>query len=145
MEAVQNRFASLGDTAKSLYGDTYDDVKALIDTAAQMQRNNASKSSLVKGVIAAGTKKLIAGAGAAKGYAVGGPVGGAIGYGVGSSVGEIAENAILNFGKSGAVKIGISPTESIVLTPKQTMRAGMGKLIARFANAQKYGKPTGPS
>jgi hypothetical protein len=140
MMAVQNRLASLGDTAKALYGDTYADVKALIDTAAEIQKAKPDPSQrfIRKGIAKAG-KSASTLLGAGIGAKVGMPGAGAI---AGSVVGEDVANEILNFGKSGAVKIGISPSESIVLTPKQTMRAGMGKLIAKFANAQKYGKPT---
>jgi flagellar motility protein MotE (MotC chaperone) len=130
MEAVQNRFASLGDTAKALYGDSYDDVKALIDTAAQLQRGREANSSVLKSFGKFATKKVATAAGAK----VGGPVGAV-------AANSLAEE-LLNVGKSGAVRLGISPTETIVLTPKQTMRQGMGKLISKFVHAQTNGKPT---
>ena len=140
MMAVQNRLASLGETRKALSGDTYDDVKALIDTAAEIQKGkpDSSQGFIRKGIAKAG-KSASTLLGAGIGAKVGMPGAGAI---AGSVVGEDVANEILNFGKSGAIKMGFSPTESIVLTPKQTIRAGMGRLIAKFANAQKFGKPT---
>jgi hypothetical protein len=140
-QAVQAQFNKLGDTAKSLYGDSYEDTKSLINTAAEMQKNKPTdtegglvRRGLVRRGLAKTAKTVTTLVGGAVGSKIGAPGKGAM---AGGLAGDKISDLILNFGKSGAVKIGISPTESIFLSPKQVQTRGMGRLIAKLAS-----KPT---
>lgn len=137
MQRVQQSFHDLGDTAKSLYGKKYDDVKAFIDTASDLQKakiEKADKGSMARRM-AANAVKIATTAKGAGTFGIPGAI-------AGREIGERASDLIMNVGKSGAVQVGISPDEVITLSPKQASRART--LLSQLARAKKSGLPVAP-
>jgi hypothetical protein len=131
MAKARKNFYSLGDTAKTLYGQDLKPVTDYLDAASKEQAARTAKAA--RGSIAGNVASKVAkGAAAAGGAMVGGPLGAA-------TTAEAADYLFQN-GKSGAVKIGISPTEKIVLSPTQATAAR--PLITKFLKAKSVGNPT---
>lgn len=133
MNAARQKFNAMGDAGKKLFGEKYDETKQFLDAAAkeQVRRTEAAnKPSVGKTIV---TKSLKA-VGAAEGASLAGVPGAVAGYAAGEAVGD----AIYQQGKSGAVKIGISPTERIVLSPADAV--SKRPLITKFLNAKSAGK-----
>lgn len=141
MAAARKDFYKLGDTAKSLYGDDIKSRSEFYDAAAKEQASRIEKATKTSVGTQIG-KKIAKAAGTGIGAVLGSPAGpvgeiaGAIGGG--TVVSDIAD-AYFNQGKSGAVKIGISPSEQIVLSPAEAVakRAGITKFLK--AKATKNG------
>jgi hypothetical protein len=129
MAGAQRDYAAMGDTAKSLFGPDHAANSEFLSAAAQEQAVRtaaANKPSLLyKGV-----KKATRMAGAGVGAYAGGPAGAAIG--------DVLTDSLFENGKSGAVRIGISPTERIILSPKAAS-ASRG-LLSQFLKAKATGQ-----
>jgi hypothetical protein len=132
MEAVQGQFNRMGETGKKLYGDGYNDLKAFIDTAAdfQKEKNSGGIASRIKDRVVGGSIKAVS---SAAGAHVAGAGGAVVGHEIGS---ELAEMAI---SPSGAVKVGVSPTEKITLAPDLVNEPGVIHLLSVFGKAATRG------
>ena len=109
MAKAQKAFNGMGDAGKTLFGDSHAATSRFLDSAAREQTAKtaaANKPSLLSKMGAKGAARM---AGAGAGAIAGGPVG--------AIAGEAVADALFQQGRSGAVKIGISPTERIVLSP----------------------------
>jgi hypothetical protein len=111
MAGAQRDYAGLGDTAKSLFGPDHDANSQFLDAAAKEQ---AAKSAAANkpSLASRATNKLSRMTGAGVGAYAGGP--------------------------AGAVRIGISPTERIVLSPKAAL-ANRG-MLTQFLKAKATGQ-----
>jgi hypothetical protein len=130
MAKAQKAFNGMGDSAKTLFGDSHADTSKFLDAAAREQAAKtvaANKPSLLSKMGAKGVARIT---GAGVGAAAGGPVG--------AIVGDVVADSLFQQGKSGAVKIGISPTERIVLSPSAAS-ANRGSLT-RFLKAKATGQ-----
>jgi len=130
MAKARKNFYSLGDTAKTLYGSDLKPVTDYLDAASKEQAVRTAKANTPSVVGRIGQRLARVGATAA-GAAVGG-VPGAV-------AGEEVASSLFQNGKSGAVKIGISPTERITLSPTQA--AASRSLITKFLKAKSAGNP----
>lgn len=138
MAKVQKQFSGMGGAGKSLFGPKHAEISQFLDAAAKEQASRVAKAA-TKSV---GQKAAVAGAGAA-GAAGGGllasvvPVPGATVAGIvgGGELGARAMDSLI--GKSGAVRIGISPTEKIVLSPAQA--AAKRPLVTKFLKSKTAG------
>jgi hypothetical protein len=138
MQKVQQHFAKMGEAAESLYGDRYPDVKAFVDSAADLQQWKAANPAMSwKAKVGSQVVRHAAGA---LGVGVG-SLGGPIGATAGAVGGEIAGARLAKviFSPSGAVQVGISPTELITLSPRQAMYPRTLRLLTQFTNAVKTG------
>jgi hypothetical protein len=130
MAKAQKTFNGMGDSAKTLFGDSHADTSKFLDAAAREQAAKtvaANKPSLLSKMGAKGVARM---AGAGAGAIAGGPVG--------AIAGEAVADALFQQGRSGAVKIGISPTERIILSPKAAS-ASRG-LLTQFLRAKATGQ-----
>jgi hypothetical protein len=135
MVKARKNFYSLGDTAKVLYSGDLKPITDFLDAASKEQMARAAKAakpSATSKVIGKISKATAAGVGAGVGSVAGTP--GSI---AGAVVGSEAADAIFQNGKSGAVKIGISPTEKITLSPSQA--SANRPLITKFLKAKATG------
>lgn len=132
MQKARKQFYALGDTAKALYGPDLKPATDYLDAASKEMTNRleaAKQTSTGKQI----TKKLIRlGATGTGAHALGAP--GAVAM---DTLAEDLTNAFMNQGANGAVKIGISPTEKIVLSPTQAVQAR--PLITKFLKAKAAG------
>jgi hypothetical protein len=129
MAGAQRDYSALGDTAKSLFGPDHAANSEFLSAAAQEQAARttaANKPSL----FSKGIKKATRMAGAGFGAYVGGPPG--------AAVGDILADSLFENGRSGAVRIGISPTDRIVLSPAAA--AANRSLLTRFLRAKATGQ-----
>jgi hypothetical protein len=130
MAKAQKAFNGMGDSAKTLFGDSHADTSKFLDAAAREQAAKtvaANKPSLLSKMGAKGVARMT---GAGVGAAAGGPVG--------AIVGDVVADSLFQQGKSGAVKIGISPTERIVLSPSAAS-ANRG-LLTQFLKTKAAGQ-----
>lgn len=133
MNAARQKFNALGDAGKKLFGEKYEETKQFLDAAAkeQIKKNaEAGKPSVGKKI----ASKLLKAGAAGAGAELAGVPGAIAAY----SLADSATDAVFQTGKSGAVKIGISPTERIVLSPADA--ASKRPLITKFLNAKSAGK-----
>lgn len=133
MAQARKDFYQLGDTAKSLYGSKLKDTYEYLDAAAKEQtarQVKADKTSAVSTIAKKAIKAVGTGSGALIGSTLG-PVGEIAGAISGGAVSNDVVEGLFNQGKSGAVKIGISPTEQIVLSPAEAAakRSGITKFL----------------
>ena len=123
---ARKKFYSMSDTAKAVFGDSYQERKQFYDAlskATEAKNKPSLASRIVPRVARAG------------GVAAGGTVAGVPGA---VATGELAGDAAdFLVGKSGAVKIGISPTERIVLSPAEA--AAKRPMITKFLKAKSAG------
>lgn len=134
MAGARDAFRKMGEAGKAMFGDKYDEVSQFLDAAAKQQEAKqaaADKLPLYKRVGSKFSKMAGAGAGAAVGSVFGAAAGA-------EAAGDLAD-AVFQTGKSGAVKVGISPTEQVVLSPAQVVKA-RPKLTAFLQAVQKGDK-----
>lgn len=126
---ARKKFYSMSDTAKAVFGDSYQERKQYYDalSKATEAKNKAPLAARIGQKISTGTGALLG--------SKAGPLGAAAGAEVGSEVGDFL------VGKSGAVKIGISPTERIVLSPAEA--AAKRPMITKFLKAKAAGNLAG--
>ena len=131
------KFQDMGDAGKSLFGDRYDSVDNLLKSAADLQEAKAAK--------VASANRLKRAASDVTGSVVGGTIGGTIGGPVGIGAGAIAGAAIADriatsvfkLDRSGALQIGISPRETITLSPTDAANPAIAQQVKNFATAAK--------
>jgi hypothetical protein len=129
MAGAQHDYAALGDTAKSLFGPDHDANSQFLSAAAQEQVARtaaANKPSLISRALNKGSRMTGAGLGA---YMAGPP---------GAAVGDLVAGSLFEQARSGAVRLGISPTERVILSPKAAS-ASRG-LLTQFLTAKATGE-----
>jgi hypothetical protein len=129
MAGSQRDYAALGDTAKTLFGPDHATNSQFLDAAAKEQEARtaaANKPSLLSKWAKRGTRMGGAGVGA---YVAGPP---------GAAIGDVLTDSLFENGKSGAVRIGISPTERIILSPKAA--SASRSLLTQFLKAKATGQ-----
>lgn len=129
MIKARKQLYAMGDTAKVLFGDKLKETTDFLDAASKRQQDlidKASKTSAGKKIASRITR--IAGAG------TGALVAGVPGAVVGEVAADAANDSLFQNGRSGAVKIGISPTERIVLSPAEA--SAKRPLITKFLKAK---------
>jgi hypothetical protein len=133
MTKARKAFYGMGDTAKALFGDKLQETSQFLDAAAKHQAKleAAAQKTPIAQTILTKTAKAI---GAGEGASIGGVPGAVAGY----ALADAATDALFQQGKSGAVKIGISPTEKIVLSPADAIKKR--PLITKFLQAKASGK-----
>lgn len=132
---AKKMFYKMGDTAKSVYGPELKDRYQWYESIAK-QTEAKNKPTIGQQTARAGIKTGAAALGGTAGSTFG-PVGAATGAAAGYAAGDVVADFVL--GKSGAVKIGIYPTEKIVLSPAEA--AAKRPLITKFLSAKSAGKP----
>jgi hypothetical protein len=139
MAKAQKAFNGMGDSARALFGDSHANTSKFLDAAAKefASRNAPVEASIAQKATKAGVRAIGAGGGALVGSTVG-PVGTAAGAVAGGEVGSKFADSFFQQGTSGAVKIGISPTERIVLSPAAAS-ANRG-LLTQFLKARATGQ-----
>jgi hypothetical protein len=129
MAGAQRDYSALGDTAKSLFGPDHDANSQFLSAAAQEQVARtaaANKPSLISRALNKGSRMTGAGVGA---YMAGPP---------GAAVGDLIAGSLFEQARSGAVRLGISPTERIILSPNAA--AASRSLLTRFLRAKATGQ-----
>lgn len=124
MQGVQAALEKMGDTAKAVFGKDLPTIQQYTDAASDYQAKleaDAAKPSKLRKAITSGARLVGAGAGAP-----GGPLVAMAGEHI---AGEITD-ALFQQGRSGAVRVGISPTEQIVLSPAEF--AAKRPLVTKF-------------
>jgi hypothetical protein len=129
MAKAQKAFNGMGDAAKTLFGDSHADTSKFLDAAAKDQATKTAASNKPS-LSSRATNKLSRMTGAGVGAYVGGPPG--------AAVGDMIAGSLFENGKSGAIKIGISPTEKIVLSPAAA--SAKRGLITQFLKAKASGQ-----
>jgi hypothetical protein len=129
MAGAQRDYAALGDTAKTLFGPDHATNSQYLSAAAQEQAARtaaANKPSLISRMLTKGSRMVGAGVGAS----MAGPPG--------AAVGDLVAGSLFEQARSGAVRLGISPTERIILSPKAA--AASRGLLTRFLAAKATGQ-----
>jgi len=129
MAKAQKTFIGMGDAGKTLFGDSHAETSKFLDAAAREQAVKTAATNKPS-LSSRATNKLSRMTGAGVGAYAGGPAG--------AAVGDILAGSLFELGRSGAVKVGISPTERVVLSPA-AVSANRG-LLTRFLKAKATGQ-----
>jgi hypothetical protein len=129
MAGAQRDYAALGDTAKSLFGPDHATNSQFLDAAAQEQTAKTTATNKPS-LISRATNKLSRMTGAEVGAYLGGPYG--------AAAGDMVAGSLFEQARSGAVRIGISPIDRIVLSPAAA--AANRSLLTRFLRAKTTGQ-----
>jgi hypothetical protein len=129
MADAQRDYNALGDTAKSLFGPDHDTNSQYLSAAAQEQAAKTAATNKPS-FISRATNRLSRMTGAGVGAYLGGPYG--------AAAGDMVAGSLFEQARSGAVRIGISPTERIILSPKAA--AASRSLLTQFLKTKATGQ-----